>query len=243
MNNLKLEKGFILDEITKLYENESIGVKLHKELKLAISKEILILVIFAIVGIFLKNYEIVREIYLFVSLVFIVIWNIFTLNNIMKKFGRNTNYKITNMLNNFSKIINEARIKDINLLRKILVKNNLYKTEILNTMIEYYKEGSAGRELNLRKTIWKILEIFTSLVLGILGVYVSIYSSTNLEFSDLLLGVLKIIEKFIIIYIIVVILYVIYKLKNYSIKYCYVYPELYKMLLQLKITKLKSSKK
>ena len=45
MNNLKLEKGFILDEFPKLYENESIGVKLHKELKLAISKEILILVI------------------------------------------------------------------------------------------------------------------------------------------------------------------------------------------------------
>lgn len=147
------------------------------------------------------------------------------------------------MLNNFSKIINEARTKDINLLRKILIKNNLYKTEILNTMIEYYKEGSVDKELNLRKTLWKILEIFISFVLGILGVYVSIYSSTNLEFSDLLLGVLKIIEKFIIIYIIVVILYVIYKLKNYSIKYCYVYPELYKMLLQLKITKLKSSKK
>ena len=231
-----------MDEFPKLYENESIGVKLHKELKLAISKEILILVIFAIVGIFLKNYEIVREIYLFVSLIFIVIWSIFTLNNIMKKFVRNT-CKITNMLNNFSKTINEARTNDINLLRKILIKNNLYKTEILNTMIEYYKEGSVGKELNLRKTIWKILEIFISLVLGILGVYVSIYSSTNLEFSDLLLGVLKIIEKFIIIYIIVVILYVIYKLKNYSIKYCYVYPELYKMLLQLKITKLKSLKK
>lgn len=195
-----------MDEFPKLYENKSIGVKLHKELKLAISQEILILVIFVIVGIFLKNYEIVREIYLFVSLVFIIIWNIFTLNNIIKKFGWNTNYKITNMLNNLSKIINEARTKDINLLRKIL-------------------------------------EIFISLVLGILGVYVSIYSSTNLEFSDLLLGVLKIIEKFIIIYIIVVILYVIYKLKNYSIKYCYVYPELYKMLLQLKITKLKSLKK
>lgn len=177
-----------MDEFPKLYENESIGVKLHKELKLAISQEILILVIFAIVGIFLKNYEIVREIYLFVSLVFIIIWNIFTLNNIIKKFGWNTNYKITNMLNNLSKIINEARTKDINLLRKILIKNNLYKTEILNTMIEYYKEGSAGKELNLRKTVWKILEMLISLVLGILGVYVSIYSSTNLEFSDLLLG-------------------------------------------------------
>lgn len=242
MKNLKLKGEFVLDEIVKLYENESSGVKLHKELKLALSKEILILVGFVIVGILLKNYSLIKVVYVLISLVFIVLWNFLTLNNIIKKIDNCEEYKFKNILDNFSRIVNKFRKEDINLLRKILIKNNLYKNEILDEMIEFYKQGIDCNRLNLKETVWKILEIFISSILGILGVYVAIYSSFDLEFYDLVLGVLRILEKSIVIYIIVVILYIIYRLKHYSIKDCYIYPEIYKMLLEIKIFKLKKSK-
>lgn len=243
MKELKIKNNFTLNEVVNLFERESLIVKLIKELKLTLSKLILMLIVLIIITILLKSHIVLKILISIFSLIIIVVVIFLNLNRIFKNFNiTNINKKICN-LKDFSNILKEAEKKDFELLNKILKVNKLDKIPIIDSMIEYYKQYLEPEEKPLNRLLIKIIEYFFSIVIGILGIYISIYSMVNLELTDLLLRVFNIVEKGIVIAIITLIICIIYKLKNYSIRYNYTYNKIYKLLLEIKIYKLSKNNK
>lgn len=235
MNKLKIENQFYLDGVVSIFHNESNIVKILNEIKLLISKIILIAVIYALGFILLNKLEVLKIIYSIGGCILIVIYLFYEITKIFKSVCSICNKKYMFKLSDITKILAELRRKELKILKKILIKNNLYYIDLMDQMTNYYGEKKNFDDTNLGQSIAKILGTFLTIIFGVLGIYTSIYSFCSVD--EMLLNILKISKNGLVICILFCTVYIIYRIKNYSILYLYTYNKLYKLLIELSINK------
>ena len=124
MNKLKIENQFYLDGVVSIFHNESNIVKILNEIKLLVSKIILIAVIYALGFILLNKLEVLKIIYSIGGSILIVIYLFYKITKIFKSVCSICNKKYMFKLSDITKILAELRRKEWKILKKILIKNN-----------------------------------------------------------------------------------------------------------------------
>lgn len=235
MNKLKIENQFYLDGVISIFHKESNIVKILNKIKLLISKIILISVVYVLIFILLNKTKAIKVIYSIVVLVLIILYIAYEFTKIIKSVCNICNKKYIFKLSEITKNLKELREKDLKILKKILISNNLYYIDIMEKMINYYGDKKNFNDTNLGQNIIKIWGTFFTIIFGILGIYVFIYSFCSVD--QMLLNILKISKNGIVICILFCVVYIIYRLKNYSTLYLYTYKAIYKLLMELSINK------
>lgn len=238
-NDLKIKEGLILDGVINKFEKQSLIVKTMIDIKLLISKMVLITAIYGVGYVLLNKFILIKNIYSIVGItailifLFIKIDKIFSGNTPKKYLDKKERFKV---LKNVSNNLKYMRNNEIKLLKDILIINKIYKVSIIDELINYYSTNLNKENLEFNKIIKEMFGLFLTIIFGIIGVYTSI--KWNLNSDEMFNSILSITLKGIIIYALILIVYVIYKLRNFSISYFYVYHRVYKLLIEIKINKL-----
>lgn len=228
MKKYKIEQIQVIPEIVRIFEENSLKVKIIKDMREVINKII-------IVGIFYFGISFILEKMPLANLIFLVITIFLTIGYMFIKFSNIIYIRSKKIGGKKYKIFSKDKYYDINqynkklilkneikLIRKILKNNNMYNIECMKELREYFKYN--------KKTDKYDETGFSQIVVGMYAIpitfnIISIYTAiTKNELQKNIIDISYIVIFAITIVAIIYIIYIIKKIKMLSITNSYTYP-------------------
>lgn len=240
-NNLKIKNNLIVDGIIEIFEKESLNIKVIIELKRVLIKTIIIGIICLI-----TTWRILNNRFSFISITFVTIliciYMIKKLEEISYKYAKNLGGRSNKKVRNLDIIIQNNRLNsrlikesELKLLIKILRTNKLYSVECIEeidkAIPKYEKKRIDSEVSNFLKDILSIYVI--PIALGAISTYTSI--KINATINEYIINIGTIIIFLLVISTIILILFLIHKIKYASITEYYTYNRLHRLISQILI--------
>lgn len=239
--NLKLRKGRRLDEIVEIFERESPIVHTIIKLKSCTNKIVIIGIIYLLIIICIKQYNLLTSIVASSLFTGTMIYNIYKMageisyiysKEIGGKKAKSVFKKQQGVVQTIFYNIELMKKEEWKLVNKILKVNHLYNRNTVQELKYYFgkRRGKSTYEINdfLKNLIGVYLIPIT---FGVISIYTAIFNNMSMEQN--IIDILYIVVLSIIILTIFTIIYIIYRMKKISITDIYTFPRLEKILLEI----------
>lgn len=244
MNKFKIKEELTINGIIEIFEIESPIVKCIKEMILIMKRIVIISIMYFLGMCYIQKYKILPLIYaiIFTSLCTLYVYKVcanVSYNNSKKLGGKKVKY-LKNENKKFPKS-NKDNIKimkreEMRVLKKVLKTNKIDNMKSTEEIRNYLLQNKKEKQIDLGKFAKELLSIYIiPITFGIIGIYTSI--SLNAQVEQELVNIGYIIVLSIIVIAISLIMYVVYKVKNFSITYNYTHQRLILLLTELLIQK------
>lgn len=238
-NKLKIKDGFIVDEIITKFEENSPIVKSMKDFSLTMKIISIIGIIYFLIVCCIQKYVFISLIFVLSVVLLIVMYlckksaDVLYLNS--KHRGGKKSSKIQNLKKNLDITTYNLKImqkEELKILKKILKINNINNIESIRELKNYYNNKKRKKPIEIKNFIATIISIYIiPITFGVINIYTSI--STNIELEDNLVNIAYIIFTAVVILSIILIIYMIFEIRNYSTARYYTIPKLEKLLSEL----------
>lgn len=243
MKKLKIKDGFITEEIVKKFEENSPIVRSLKDFTLVMKKIVIIGIIYFLVMCYIQKFT-------FATLIFILIVNIIIIAYICKRSadvlysnsksnGGKRSEKLNRLKQNLDITTYNLKImqkEELKLLKNILRVNHIKKVETIKELKEYYGSKKRKKTVEMKNIIGTLLSIYViPITFGIINIYTSI--DLNLGVEKDIINIAYIFFIGVIVLSILLILYLILEIRNFSTVKYYTLPKLEKLLLEILIEK------
>jgi len=250
MKKLKIHDELVTDGIIRIFERESLIVKSMKEIKYFIAKIVLIGLIYSIVLFYIQRYVIFSTIFIAITTLLVSIYvfqgigKICYLNSIRlggttkDLFKNKTKWKLYNCTTYNWHLMKK---EDMKMLKKALKVNGIINIECIKEIRNCFLDKKKKETFEIWKFIKDTLSDFlVPITISIVATYTIL--AHNLDIGENVINIAYIIFTSIIVFAIIVLLYIIFKIRNFSILDSYIYPRLASLLTELIIRRTKSKK-
>lgn len=241
-HKFKTKRGNTLESVIQIFEKESPNVHAVNALMKFFRKMIWIGIVYFIIICFLQRYTIITTIFIIFATLIVCLYTLDETGKISyqysKKYGgKKVNcFKKNKTQGSFLKNVSIMKQQEYKLLKKILKINNLYSTSAIQEIRNYLISKKSRQDTDIGSFAKMII---TAYIIPITFGIISIYTSVNLKLGteqDLInIGYIFFIA--LIVFSILLILYLIIKIKNFSITKSYTNNRLKVLLTEILIEK------
>jgi len=244
MNKYKIKQDLKIDGIIEIFENESLVVKSIKEIIKLMKKVILISIIYFLGMCYIQQYKILPFFYAVIGTFLLVIYVYRVFGNVTYRNSKKLGGKIVKWIEDkdkkFSKTsaynIKLMKKDEIRMVKKILKVNKLDNIDSMREIKNYLLENKNKKEIDIGKFARDLINLYIiPITFGIIGIYTSFNLNTQIEQELINIGYSIFFS--IISIAIIIIIYIIIKVRNFSIRNTYTHQRLVKILTELLLQK------
>lgn len=247
MNKFKIKEELTINGIIRIFEEESPIVKCIREMIHLMKRIVIISIIYFIGMCYMQRYKALFLIYviIFTALCTFYVYkvcgdisykNAKSLGGVKVKYLKNNNKKFSkNSIYN----IELMKKEEMKILKRILKVNKIENIESMKEIKNYLFQNKKEKQIDIGKFARDLLNLYIiPITFGIIGIYTSISLHSQVEQELVNIGYIILIS--IIVIAISLIMYLVYKVRKFSITNNYTYQRLILLLTELLIQKYKN---
>ena len=249
-SDFKIGDELITYGIIKIFEKESKMAKSIKDLKYFIAKLVIIGIIYFFIMCYIQKYTVFALFFIIICSLLIFFYVYQNAGKIYYLNSKNLGGKTTNLLKNKTKwklynatVYNSKLMKreDIRILRKILKVNQINNVECMKELKNYFAENEKKVPIEIGRFTKDTLSLFLiPITFGIVGIYPLV--NNNLATGQNIIDIAYIIFISFIVLGFLLVLYIVFAIRSFSVTDAYIYPRVKELLVQFIIEKGKNKK-